>query len=391
MRASVVLLTLLLAACKDKPAPAPTPPAKPIDAAIDAPATGWIDDCATALKAAPGVTPIRRVMTIIEGCRACDGADWRPLLDWNTPAPEGPARTAIEATMAACGFCDPNAKQRFLGTLDDARGKPSRAPWRHLGEVCGEQVSAVPDARYMSAPYFALDRIARAAATKPELAPLLAGIEVPLPPVSLTSVGVELPSAAVMQPRIGPVHVTVIAGQIRIGVLPRATLGANGVRLATGGDAYPGKEVKLAELRAAVTKLVAETAPIPDARPDDANIAIFAPAESKAAELLPILAALDGQRVVLAVKSLGAPVGWELPGALPVVLDTKPEAGATRIELTDATTVDALVAQHKDQKTITGKPTIALASKTAKVAQLAAALGMVGFKGASGAAIVGVK
>src|SRR5204863_6249003 len=106
----------------------------------------------------------------------------------------GPSGAEIEAAMAVCGYCDANAKQRFLGTLDKARGGDTRTPWRHLGDTCRAAVSAVPDNRFVTAPYYALDRIARAAtAHGGETAERLAAIELPLPAVSIAGTGVTLP------------------------------------------------------------------------------------------------------------------------------------------------------------------------------------------------------
>ena len=99
--------------------------------------------------------------------------------------------------MAACkACCEPTAKMRFLGTSTTRAARSRGRRGAMLGDVCKEQVSAVPDARFMSAPYFALDRIARDVATRPDGAPLLAAIEIPLPAVTVTGVGIDAAGVA---------------------------------------------------------------------------------------------------------------------------------------------------------------------------------------------------
>ncbi|MCX5748394.1 MAG: hypothetical protein NT062_38565 [Proteobacteria bacterium] len=385
----IALIALLGCGSHDQPSSPPPPhpgSAAPIAATVDAQvATDWIATCEIALRSAPKVTPARRIRAILDGCRVCNGADWKTLLDWNTPAPEGPARTAIDAMMESCGYCDANGKQRFLGSLDAARGASTRTPWRLYGEVCGERASAVPDTRYMSAPYFALDKIARAAAANPTLAPLLDAIELTLPAVSISGVGPELPEATVMQPRVGQIQITVIGNEIRIGLLPRAKLGAAGVVVDHGGVPYPGALVARADLEAAITRLLATARPsVDEATGVSGAIALFAPAEMRAAELVPVIAALAKHRLVIAVAASGAPTGWTLPAIVPVLLDTTPDPKGPIWRLTDD--VPTLVGTVKDVP-LTGKPTIVFDPKLTKVRHLAGAIGVASFKGATGATI----
>src|SRR6185436_11359426 len=107
----------------------------------------------------------------------------------------------------------------------------------------------VPDARFMSAPYFALDRVARmvgAAAPGAHSA-----IELPLPPYMISGNGVELPTAAMVVPEAGPSALTIDAAQFLLGTLPIARLSASGVEI--GGD-YPGARVEPPGLAAALAR-----------------------------------------------------------------------------------------------------------------------------------------
>ena len=268
--------------------------------------------CEAALRQAAAEPLDARPQHVIDGCRVC--GDWQPLLDWNTPHDNGgPTRPAIENAMVACNaYCDPNAKQRFLGTLDNARGMAVRTPWRLLGELCKDKVSAVPDTRYMTAPFFALDRIGRAASARSELASALAAVELPLPAVSLTGAGVMLPTVASVVPTAGPLSITVLGGMIFVGKLPRGRLAATGVVVDLGPDPYPGKQVKLDELAAELTRLAAGA---------KTPIALLAPKAMAALELAPIITAASAVAPIhLAANATGAPEGWDLPGTIPVPL-----------------------------------------------------------------------
>ena len=149
------------------------------------------------------------------------------------------------------------AEEDHFGVVDDARVQESRAPWRALGEVCKAKVSATPDARYMSAPWFALDRVARWAAAQPGGQALLDAIVLRVPPVSLTGVGVVLPEAPVAKPATPAAQVTVTASALSVGTLPTATLGANGL-VVTGGP-YPGQAITdktvVSKVQLALTRL----------------------------------------------------------------------------------------------------------------------------------------
>jgi hypothetical protein len=213
--------------------------------------------------------------------------------------------------MLACkAFCEPNAKQRFLGTLDAARGQDSRVPWRFLGEICKAEVSAVPDTRFMGAPYFALDRIARAIGDPA----LLSAIELPLPAVSITGVGLDLASSPLTAPDAGLPALTVDASQILLGSLPMATLSPTGLRVS--GD-YPGTPIAPKALAAALGK------PALAGRP----VALLAPSGLTAVRIVEVIGAAGGHELRLAVAASG-PRGWTLPGTVPISLVEKPTGGA---------------------------------------------------------------
>jgi len=336
-RGLALALVAALAACKSKEPPAAAPPPAPAAPGSAGPAADWAVRCEAALAGAPRLGPVRRVQALLEGCQPC--GDWTPLLRWNILAADGGPRTeTIEAAMEACrAYCKPDAMAAFLGTLEAARGKHSPKPWRELGEVCGEAVSGKPDLRYMSAPYFALDRIARAAAADPRLGPLLAAIELPLPAVASTGGGFVLPAAPAIHPDAGRVHVTVTTTEITVGLLPRARLGPAGVAIEAGEVPYPGAPVTPRALAAALGKL----APEPDAR-----IAMIAPKAMAARRLIEVVAAAGERKLVLAAEAAGAPEGWHLPGVVPVALSTREAPGALRLPLGES--ADAAVRAVKD-------------------------------------------
>lgn len=371
MRLAAVLVVLV--ACRDKeatPPPPPTPPDAsgfvhpPIDArVVEVAPTDW-DLCKQALETAPKTAPMRRVQLLLNGCKPC--GDWKPLLQWNkAPAEGGPTRDQIEDAMVACkAYCSPDAKQRFLGTLDKFRGTDSRGPWRFLGDTCKEQVSAVPDNRYASAPWFALDRIARAVADKPELAPLLDGFELPLPVISVSGYGYELAKSPVTAPDAGPLALTVTPAELRLAVVARAKLSKDGVVTLGRGEPYPGALIKTAkDLETQIGKL---GAPIEQG----SSIALFAPHGMAAVRLLDALA-ITGERprparpkwltgdVRLAVQADGGPPGWALSGSIPVALRTTPIPGAIQVDLDD--NPDPVIEKIKAEKSAL----VALAAKQA--------------------------
>ncbi len=268
--------------------------------------------CEAALRRAATEPLDARPQIVIDGCKVC--GDWMPLLRWRTPQQDqGPTRAQIETAMGQCNaYCDPTAKQRFIGTLDNARGGPTRTPWRWLGEVCKGAVSAVPDNRFTTAPYFALDRIGRAASAKGgEVANLLAAVELPLPAVSITGAGITLPDVETgVTPTAGPVAITLIGGAIHLAKLPRARLGANGVTVDLGNN--PGDEVKAADLGPALKKLVAG---------EKTSIAILAPVAMPAWSLVGVIATAAPIAPVYLAVNAPAPEGWELPGTIPITLE----------------------------------------------------------------------
>src|SRR5262249_21240403 len=148
----------------------------------------------------PSLPLSQRTVALLQGCQPC--GDWGPLLAWDIPTSTGgPSRASIERGMSACSaFCDGSAQQRFLEAPATARGQAPRKPWRILGELCKAKVSAATDNRFMTAPYFAIDRAARLVGD----AALLAQIELPLPAVSVNGIGVELPTSAILVPEAGP-------------------------------------------------------------------------------------------------------------------------------------------------------------------------------------------
>ena len=366
--------------CKGGKDKAPPPPVKIADASIagdlgDAGGdeTDWRVRCEQALTAK--LAPVRKLGGIVENCRPC--GDWHVLLAWNKPVEDGgPPEAKIEEAMTACrAFCTPNAKQQFLGVLPDSRGKTSNKPWRTLGEQCKEAVSAVPDVRFMSAPYFALDRIARATGADPKLAPLAAAVEIPLPAVSITGIGFDLPEAAVTKPELPKLHVTVIASELRIGRLATAKLTKDGVVVEQGTTPYPGELVTAKDLRAKLDALTGS----PTER-----VMVIAATGVPAARIAVVAKAAGTHELVLAVAASGAPHGWTLPGIVPVVLDAKPSQA---FEWKLDADVDKAIADLKAKPAEAFlAPRITIAPK-ATVADLAKLLGALAFRDAHSASL----
>jgi len=279
--------------------------------------------CEAALRQASTAPLDNRPELVITGCTVC--GNWDPLLKWNAIERNGgPSRKDITSAMEACnGFCNSQAKQHFLGTLDDARGTQARTPWRYLGDVCKGDVSALPDSRFISAPFFALDRIARAAAAHGgDAANLAQSIELPLPAVSITGSGIVIPDVdSDVAPTAGPLAITLTGGQLFVAKLPRARMGATGLSVDLGG--YPGDPVKVEALGAALQKLLAG-----DASP---SVTILAPTATPAEALVPVVAAASKiAPVYLGANAANTPEGWDLPGNIPVAL----EAGSGKTALT---------------------------------------------------------
>ncbi|MBA3504077.1 MAG: hypothetical protein H0T65_27190 [Deltaproteobacteria bacterium] len=362
---------IALVACKDS-APKQQPPTKVVlaDAAIDA-AADWTAACEAALTTKQ--TAVRRLSMIIANCQPC--GDWTPLIDWNTQMTDGgPPEATIEAMMVACNaYCSKDSKMQFMGALPDARGKLTNKPWRVLGEKCGDKVSAVPDVRFMSAPFFALDRIARATAAHPKLGPLAAAVELPLPPVSMTGVGFELPVAAVMNPDVPKFQVTVTQSEIRIGKMPTAKLTANGVIVDLGPSPYPGE---LVDVKSLAQKLGALTTD---------RILLIAPRALPASRVTEVVKALGKREIVLAVGAAGSPKGWSMPGVVPVLLNATPNPKS--FEWTLDSEVEAAIANLKQNPAEAFvEPRITVA-KTATVEHLAKLLGALAFRDAPTASL----
>ena len=357
---------LALVACGSKEKEPPPPPKPVADAAI---VDDWIETCEAALTSK--LTRARKLSTIIDSCKPC--GDWKPLLDWNTPMPDGgpPEQTILDAMDRCNAYCTKDSKMQFAGALPDARGKSTNKPWKILGDKCKDAVSAVPDNRFMSAPYFALDRIARAASANAKLAPLLAAVDVPLPAVSITGVGFELPTSPVMKPEVPDLHVTVTANELRMGTLPRGKLGATGVTVDHGTMPYPGELVTEKDL---ATKL-----------PPDRAIVIIAPGAIPAARLVDIVAAAGKRDIVLAAAAAGGPKGWTLPGHVPVLLDATPTPTSTAWNLDD---VDKAIADLKAKPDAAFDHPRVTITKDATVAQLAKLLGALAFRDARSASLV---
>ncbi len=387
-----VVLVLLVAACKGNgngngsdPKQEPNAPPHPVPGPAPVAVREDWAACKAALEASPKTPPTRQVATLLEACKPC--GDWTPLLTWATPTEDGgPKRKDIESAMVGCkAYCDPNAKMRFLGGLDDNRGKEkvNRIPWRLLGDFCKEAVSAVPDARFMSAPYFALDRIARDVAARPDGAKLLAAIDLPLPAASVTGAGLELPTSAVTMPTTASSQLTITMEDLRLGSLPRAKLGATGVTVT--GDPYPGASVKLADLPAALDKL---------AQP----VLVLMPIKMPAARLVEVLAITRRRPLLLGLAATSTLPGWSIYGASPVELTgevdpaTLPKDKAQRLSLTIGANADVTVKAIAAAPTASfiAPPALAL-EPAATVESLATVLGVLAYKDVKSAVITAAK
>lgn len=371
-----IAAALVLCACKGKgkeapappPAPAapaaPAPIAAPADAAV-APSDPWAR-CAAALRAAATGPETTRVARLLDGCRPC--GDWAPILSWATPADaSGPTRAAIEQAMAACdAWCEPAAKIRFLGALDAARGRASRGPWRALGEVCRDKVSAVPDTRYMSATYFALDRIARDAAARPDGPALLAAIELPLPAISITGAGVALPSSPVTTPARAPAQLTITQTELRVGKLPRATLGADGVVVRGDDPPYPGALVAPRQLASVLGQ-------------HGEPIVVFAPAGMAADRVVQAVRAADGRALQLAAASARGTSDWPIHGVVPVTLRSAGEDAGVELALGESADAAIHAAKATPPGVLRQGPVTLVVDRTATVADLAKLLGALAY------------
>jgi hypothetical protein len=272
--------------------------------------------CEQALAAAATAPLDARPQIILDGCQVC-GADWKPLLQWNVdPANGGPKREQIEQLMVDCkAFCTGDSKLKFIAGVDKARGQNVNTPWRQLATACKDKVNGAADDRFMSAPFFALDRIAReVAAFGKAPADKLAAIELPLPAITVSGAGVALPDAEAVTPAVGDIQITVLGDAISVGRMPRGKLTATGVTVELGAHGYPGEQVKLEELSAKLRELIGQANP--------QAITLLAPHAMPAQKLVPIIAAASVVAPVqLAANAAESPQGWQLAGAIPVALE----------------------------------------------------------------------
>jgi hypothetical protein len=288
MRAGWLAFALVAAACgkHDEPAKSKPPPAPVMD---------WTR-CEKQIATLAGIHgDTERVQALIAACPVC--GDWTPVIDWAKPRSEGgPSVQAIADRMTACdAWCNTKAKDFFLASLDTARGTNQRSPWRYLADECKDKVSAVPDCRYESAPYFALDRIGRAvAAHGGTAADDLGRFYIALPPISMTGSAIDVPEVAIDGDEIAdnePI-LTVLGDQLYESHRERAHLTASGVQL-VAREGYPGQAVTAATFHA-----------------DGPSVAVIAARGMRAKQLL---ALLPPMRVVnLAVRARAKLSGWPM-------------------------------------------------------------------------------
>jgi len=182
-------------------------------------------------------------------------------------------------------------------------------------------VSAVPDARHGDGVYFALDRIARAVGDG------AANLELPLPAVTVVGNGAPLPAIdSGVSATITDLQITVLAGSISIGTMPRAHLAATGVVVDLGSDGYPGKTVTVDQLPAALRALAGK------------SVSILAPAGMQAESLVPVVTAASAvMPVYLAARSPSSPESWDIPAAIATPLTPdRVTAGLTVQKLAEA-------------------------------------------------------
>lgn len=320
--------------------------------------TDWVPACRVTLEGLPKLGPARRVQALLDGCQPCDTS---AFLRWRTlPEDGGPRLEEIERSMESCeAFCSDQARQAFYGAIDAARGKQTERPWRRLAEVCPQSGS---DGRFASAPLFALDRIARAAAKDPTLAPLLAPVELPLPAWAVSGSGPQLPESAVIKPLTTRAVMTVTQTEVYIGTLAVATLGPDGVTVDLGRLPYPGDQTS--------------TAPVLGDEP----VVIIAPSGMRAVRVVDAVKTVARPDLRLAVASPGAPDGWSLLGMSGPALAPMPPATGRRIEV-GASADPAVAAITKLTPDELKQPLTLVVSNDATVAELAKAIGAVGYHG----------
>ena len=313
MRHALVAL-LLLVACKEKESKPSGVSAYPVPEAA----------CKRAIEQATNAPLNARPAILIEGCAVCPG--WNTILTWNR---EGTKPEQLQAHLEDCkAFCTGDAKMKFIAQANKAKGSSNDTAWRRLADACGDRVDASSDHRFMSAPYFMLDRIGRALGAK------LDAITLPLPALTVAGTGLVLPELDTDVAPDGTVFaITLIGDAIHVGKLPRAKLSASGVNVDLGTPPYPGDDVKLEQLAEAITNLVGQT---------KAQVALLAPREMPAAKLVPIIAVAGPVApLYLGATSPESPAGWQLPGAVPYPL----QVGKDGINVTAEMTVQNLASE----------------------------------------------
>ena len=243
-----------------------------------------------------------RPQMLVDSCPVCD---WKTILAWSQDATRSDVlQTALEKCDA---FCTGDSKMKFMAGVDAARGTSNDTPWRKLALACGDKVDASADHRFMSAPYFALDRIGRALA---KANTPLDTLVVPLPAQSVAGTGVILPTAAPdsIAAVVPDIAITLLGEQILVANLPTAKLGAKGVEVDMGKQPYPGKTVTVAELPAALNAMGADKSKW---------VALLAPTSMPADKLVPVVAAAAPVvSLHLGVTAPTSPAGWQLPAVL---------------------------------------------------------------------------
>lgn len=291
-----LLLLVALVACKDK-----APKDKQVATATTdtSPAYRVDSKCKSVIEKLPSLPINARPQALLEGCQVC--GDSKVLLAWNQ---DGTTPEALQKTLESCNaFCTGDAKMKFIAAANKAKGTSNDMAWRKLADACGDKVDAATDHRFMSAPYFALDRIARAVG--------LEQTEIPLPPLTIAGTGIVLPDLEEgVSSKVGIYHVSLIGDQIFIGKLPRAKLDAKGLEVTND---YPGQQVALADLPAALKKLI-------DNDPTE-TLTLLAPHAMPAENLVPVIQAAGAiAPLYLAATAHESPADWQLPGAILVAI-----------------------------------------------------------------------
>jgi len=280
--------------------------------------------CIKAIDAAAAAPLNARPKLLVDNCQVCAG--WNTILTWNL---EGTKPEDLQKALEGCGaFCNSDAKMKFMASANKAKGSSNDIAWRRLADACGDRIDASTDHRFMSAPYFALGRIGKAA-TADGLAKL-DGITLPLPALTVAGTGLALPVLDDnVASEVGDLAVTIIGDTIHVGRLPRAKIVKAGVLVELGDPPYPSKAVKLADLPASLTDKTQK-------------VILLAPHAMPAAKLIPIVAAIGSVApLYLGVAAVESPAGWQLPAAVPYAL----QIGKAGIKVTSEMTVQNLAAE----------------------------------------------